>query len=221
MIRLISSILHRPAAAGAVVHAFHTAENAGNVEAELALFTDDAVVRITPAPPGTTGVWTGKAQIGSWPRGRIVQYFRNEEGTAQVTGDTVTSIDAVSNDGFRRLGVDPVQFNEVVVVRDGKIASLTGTITPVSVAALKAAVAKAPAGVAQESSSMPASGAGGARHLPTPAVPLLLVALGSGVRTLVRRHGSSMALDGRSMLSVLLAQAMAQRYPTLNPSTKV
>jgi hypothetical protein len=47
----------------AVVDAFHAAGD--NMDAALALLTDDVVLGLRPPPPNSTGIWKGKGNSGS------------------------------------------------------------------------------------------------------------------------------------------------------------
>jgi LPXTG-motif cell wall-anchored protein len=102
-----------------------------DVDTALALVADDAVLKITPAPQGTSGLWTGKDEVR-----QALQYSRqhmvNREitGSPQASGNQVTYMAMVSNDFFQMIGVSPVQFSTQVVVEDGKIKSYTSSIVP-------------------------------------------------------------------------------------------
>jgi hypothetical protein len=102
-----------------------------DVDAGLALVADDAVLRITPAPQGTPGLWTGKDEITQALQYSVVHLVKREVvGTPQVSGNNVTDTAMVSNDFFQKLGVAPVQFTTQAVVEGGKIKSFVTTIAP-------------------------------------------------------------------------------------------
>jgi hypothetical protein len=129
---------------GTVAAALAAAVNAGDADAALALFADDAVVTLLPpAAPGAKSVYTGRAEIGEWLRLLGAQHFRVEEGPPEITGDRVTAIDRIAEDGLRALGVAPLESRKEVVVQRGRITAFTNTLTPASVARLQAAVAGA------------------------------------------------------------------------------
>jgi hypothetical protein len=102
-----------------------------DVDAGLALVADDALLKITPAPQGTPGLWTGKDEIRQALQYSAVHLVKREAvGTPQVNGNNVTYNTMVSNDFFQRLGVAPVQFTTEVIVEGGKIKSFVTTIAP-------------------------------------------------------------------------------------------
>jgi len=119
-----------PADPASVALAFEKAVGV-DVDAGLALVADDAVLRITPAPQGTPGLWTGKDEIRQALQYSVVHLVKREVvGTPQVNGNNVTYNTMVSNDFFQRLGVAPVQFSTQATVEGGKIKSIVTTIAP-------------------------------------------------------------------------------------------
>ncbi len=118
--------------------------NAQDIDAALALYADNAVEKIIPAPQGTSGTYTGKTEIRQGLEYAVthkVQHTLN--GTPQVNGNTVTLSAMVTNDVFQRLGVAPVEFQIVAVVADGKMTSYTATILPAEGRRVAAAAAAA------------------------------------------------------------------------------
>ena len=114
----------------------------GDLEGSLAYWADDAVVRLIGAPPGERDTYHGKEEVYAWFQSLSAQHFKMKEELIQAEGDTLT-VKALSwSDRTRQLGVAPLEATEVYVVRNGKIASLTWTITPQSEAKLRAAVSQ-------------------------------------------------------------------------------
>lgn len=102
-----------------------------DVNAGLALVADDAVLRITPAPQGTPGLWTGKDEIRQALQYSVVHLVKREVvGAPQVNGNNVTDTAMVSNDFFQKLGVAPVQFTTQAIIESGKIKSFVTIIAP-------------------------------------------------------------------------------------------
>jgi hypothetical protein len=120
-----------------VVAAFDAALNAGDVEATLALFSDDAVVRTQ------TATHTGKEQVRRLFQELVADRFQFESSNRRVLGDTETHAAKVSRDEWRRLGIVPLDASAEVVVQEGKIRSFTVTYSAESLARLQAAQARA------------------------------------------------------------------------------
>jgi hypothetical protein len=73
--------------AAALVRAYLTAINSGNVDAAVAVFAPNATLQIGNAPPFATG----SAQIRQWVLGEIAAGTQNRlSGTPQVSGNAVT-----------------------------------------------------------------------------------------------------------------------------------
>lgn len=126
---------------GATIKSLSAALNAGNVDAALAFFADDATQTQTPPPTGTTGIRTGKEQIRAFLAGMIADKFNGEVSSFQVAGDKVSYTATFSTDTYRKMGVAPLVAAEEVVIDKGKIKSHTITITPESLAKIQAAMA--------------------------------------------------------------------------------
>jgi len=125
----------------AVVTARTDAINAGDVEAAIALFAEDAIYNLIPPPPGVPGTLTGREAI----RARLAELVAQKAEyslveTPQVAEDTVTALTRYSDDGLRSFGVDFIEGTEEFTVQDGKITSYTWTMTEESLAKLEAAL---------------------------------------------------------------------------------
>ncbi len=118
-----------------VVTASETAVNAHDVEAALALFADDAVVK-TPF-----NVYVGRDQIRRFLQGAVAQNVQDEPfGSPRVAGDTVNWAGKVSYDEWRKLGVAPLETLTEAVVQGGKIRTLSAEFTPEAAERLQAAL---------------------------------------------------------------------------------
>jgi len=128
-----------------LIKSLSDALNAGNVDAVMAFFADDATQTQTPPPSGTSGVRTGKEQIRGFFQGMIADKFSGELSNLKVTGDKITYTSTFSTDTYRKLGVAPLVVVEEAVFERGKIKSQTITVTPESLAKIQAAMAAAQA----------------------------------------------------------------------------
>ena len=88
--------------------------NAHDVEGVMSFFTDDAVVRLEPAPPDEFGgVYTGKEQIRAGFVEPLMPGFHVESRDHQVAGhqegvgDRVIWASTLWSDMFSQLGVEP------------------------------------------------------------------------------------------------------------------
>lgn len=136
---------------------------AADANAALAMVTDDVVIQIVPAPPGTTGVWTGKQEVGMYLQFSQRQLISLERvGEPQVDGNKVTMTYMVYVNDFRMWGLGPVRHTFEGVVEGGKVKSLISSIVPEErqrVADAARAFAQSQ-GQAQAPAGMPRTGAG-------------------------------------------------------------
>ena len=119
-----------------IADAYLAALNAGDVEAAVAFFADDAVRTSGPVQV------TGKDEIRRDVERLVAMRVSVETvGPRQVAGDRVTWLQNVSTDGARNLGAAPFQVDAELVGQGGKIKSYTTTVRPESQARLDAAQA--------------------------------------------------------------------------------
>ena len=118
----------------AVAIASFEALNAGDVEADLAYFAEDAVVNIVPF-----GTYTGHEEIRAWMEKNMAVNARLEWEIVQVDGDTVTLKSWYTDDELQAIGIT-LEAEEQVTVKDGKIVVDTWVATDESIAALMAAM---------------------------------------------------------------------------------
>ena len=132
--------------AEAVVQGFIEAQNAGDVEGALAFLADDAVVQLIPPPePAGDGIFTGKEEIRGWYEILAEGHGTNELSNVRMNGDQVTAVIRFSDEGLKQMGVDFLDNEWVVTVKDGKIQGYTATVTEESLEKLMAALAAAQA----------------------------------------------------------------------------
>lgn len=118
-----------------VITAWQDAMNAGDADAALAWLADDAFITLVPPPmEGHDGVFRGKEEIRAWWEGLYAANGTSSLSNCQVDGETVTCILNYTDDGLQGIGVDSIDNEFVVIVRDGKIQTYTATITPESLA---------------------------------------------------------------------------------------
>jgi hypothetical protein len=125
---------------GGIVEVMAKSLNAGDVEGALAYFTDNATVKLNGVPPDMPDGYRGKTRIRQWFKDLLAAHFEIKVEVQKVEGDTVTSKTSTWQDTTRQLGVAPLVATEVYEIKNGKIASLTWTISPESLAKLQAAL---------------------------------------------------------------------------------
>lgn len=148
-----------PSGPAAVVEDYVAAVNAGDLEAILALYADDAVHVALPAAEGS-GVCVGKAQFGLWYAQSVADRDRVEvvDGTLAVAGDRVTFLARLTSEPWRALGIEQLEANAEAVIEGGRITTHVVMLTPGSARALlsaRGAIPGAPAGDAPEAVQRP------------------------------------------------------------------
>ena len=110
--------------------------NAHDVEGVMSFFTDDAVVRLEPAPPDEFGgVYTGKEQIRAGFVEPLMPGFHVESRDHQVAGhqegvgDRVIWIAMFSGEAFTQRGGElPVESPAEAILEGDKIKSFASTL---------------------------------------------------------------------------------------------
>jgi hypothetical protein len=121
--------------------AMEGALNAGDVDATMALFADDAVVKLVPAlPPGSPDTYSGAEEIRGWFEELVAGNFEIDVDVVDVDGDTVTTRTSTWMDATRQLGIAPLVATETYTIRDGKIGGFTWAISEESLAEVEAAL---------------------------------------------------------------------------------
>jgi hypothetical protein len=121
-----------------VVMAAHDAMNAGDVEAALSYYAEDAVLDIVPF-----NKHTGQDEIRAYFEGNAALNATLEHEVIQVEGNTITLRTWYTDDDLRAMGLNLEGITEVTI-EDGKIATETWTATDETMAALEAAMAALP-----------------------------------------------------------------------------
>jgi ketosteroid isomerase-like protein len=116
----------------AVVDAYAAAVNAGDLDAILALYADDAIHMRLPTPDGTAGICRGTEQFGMMYEQDLANGYRIEveEGTIAVAGDRVTFSARLSSEPWREQGLETLAVDSEIVLVDGKIASHVEMLSP-------------------------------------------------------------------------------------------
>jgi len=124
-----------------MITAWNDAQNAGDADAALAFFADDAFITLVPPPmEGHDGVFRGKEEIRAWWENLYSLNGASTVSNCQVEGETVTCLLNYTDDSLKALGLDSIDNEFVVIVREGKIQTYTATMTEESMAALMAAM---------------------------------------------------------------------------------
>ena len=125
----------------AMIMAWNDAQNAGDADAALAFLADDAFITLVPPPmEGHDGIFRGKEEIRAWWENLYALNGASTVSNCQVEGETVTCLLNYTDDSLKALGLDSIDNEFVVIVREGKIQTYTATMTEESLAALMAAM---------------------------------------------------------------------------------
>ena len=143
----MANALFAPAAddPAAVIEDYVAAVNAGDLEAILALYDDDAFHIALPSPDGSAGVCVGKEQFRIWYEESVARGDRVaiEDETLAVADNQATYVARLSSEAWRKLGVDALEATSEIVVIDGRIMTHVVVLTPESVRRLQAALGTA------------------------------------------------------------------------------
>ena len=115
--------------------------NAGDLEGSLGYFADDSVTYFVGMPPTGIEIYRGKEGIRPIWEECIGSHFKMEVEIVSVVGDVVNAKSKTWHDFTRQLGVAPNEFVETYVVKDGKIAVYSSTLTLEALAKFKPALA--------------------------------------------------------------------------------
>jgi ketosteroid isomerase-like protein len=102
------------------------ARNRGDIEAMVALFTDDAVREDGSCQPPCVGLAAVKRSFQM----NINEHFQAKVTSAQGTGDTVSASAEISSDAFRAKGIEKRMTSYIIQLRGGKIARWSSPLPP-------------------------------------------------------------------------------------------
>ena len=113
--------------------------NAGDVDATMALYTDDIIFKFVPMvpPPGT---YIGTEQVRLFMEGLVAGNFKIQFEILQVLGDTAVTRIKTWMDPTIQLGIAPMEMIVVYHIEDGKIKSAVNIFIDESLAKLQAAM---------------------------------------------------------------------------------
>ena len=123
-----------------VIEAYIAAANAGDLEAILDLYDDDAFHIALPSPDGSAGVCVGKEQFTMWYEQSLANGERVEleDGSLAVDGNQASFVTRITSEPWRKLGLEALAAHSEVVVIDGRIMTHVVLLTPESVRQLQA-----------------------------------------------------------------------------------
>jgi hypothetical protein len=113
---------------------FDAAWNAHDEEGVLDLFTEDAVARLEPPPPGEPTAYRGQSEISDFVRRhmpglRVESRDRRIAGHQEDVGDRLIWESTVSSDRFRELGADEAEGTAEAIVKGGMIESFAFSLS--------------------------------------------------------------------------------------------
>ena len=115
--------------------------SAGDLEATMALFTDDAIIKILPIEAAPPGAFIGAEQVRFFMGNLVAVNFKIQVEILQVLGDITITRSKTWMDPTIQLGIAPMEMIEIYHIEDGKIKGFVCVLTDESVAKLKAALA--------------------------------------------------------------------------------
>ncbi len=120
--------------ADAVLKAREAALAAGNLDAILNLFADDAVVVTSSGR-----FFIGKEQVRGWVQDQVDRRQREEAGSRYISGNKLSWAGKVYREDWHKLGVSPLDVTQDAIIQGDKIKFFNTTFTPESAARLQAA----------------------------------------------------------------------------------
>jgi ketosteroid isomerase-like protein len=124
-----------------VLNAMADALSAGDLDATMALFTDDAIVKILPIEASPPGIFIGAEQVRFFMENLVAVNFKIQIEILQVLGDIAITRSKTWMDLTIELGIAPLEFIEIYPIQDGKIKGFISILTDESLAKLQAALA--------------------------------------------------------------------------------
>ena len=138
---LTSSLCAQETDPAEVVTAMADALNAGDVEATMVLFTDDAITKASygdALPPDST---IGKEQIRLGMEYLVENNFKIQIEILLVLRDIVVTRTKTWMDETIQLGIAPLEYIEIYPIQDGKLKGFISIATDETVAKIKDALA--------------------------------------------------------------------------------
>jgi len=124
-----------------VLTAMADALNAGDVEATMALFTDDAIIKILYGDARPPSSHIGREQVRVFMEKLAAGNFKIQFEILQVLGDIAVTRTKTWIDSSIKLGIAPLDYIEIYPIQDGKVKGFVDIATDETVESLKAALA--------------------------------------------------------------------------------
>jgi hypothetical protein len=99
-------------------------------------FTEDAVVSVSPPPPGEPDTYHGKEEIRAWVCHTLPGFHVDSRSHGEL-GDTVTSDVTVVMDS---LPIEPADATVATVFEGGKVREMRAVFTPETLVKMRAAM---------------------------------------------------------------------------------
>ena len=115
--------------------------NAGNINATMAQFNDDATVKLYFGNILPSESYVGSEKIRSWMEELVAFNFKIEIEVLQVLGDIAVTRSKSWSDQTIQLGIAPLEMIEVYPIKDGKLKGFVSILTDETLAKLKDALA--------------------------------------------------------------------------------
>jgi len=138
---LASSLCAQETDPAEVVTAMADALNAGDVEATMVLFTDDAIIKVWYGDARPPSSHVGREQVRAFMEKIVAGNFKIQVEILQVLGDIAVTRTKTWMDASIQLGIAPLDYIEIYTIQDGKIKGFIDIATDETVAKLKAAMA--------------------------------------------------------------------------------
>lgn len=116
-----------------IVETYLAAQNGGQVDRCMELIADDAVFDVG------RGYYEGTEQVRSFLNMLVGRGSRTQAVESRTDANTVHATWRQSDDDGRRLGIEWVELDAAITIREGKIALLRARPTPDSLARLRTA----------------------------------------------------------------------------------
>lgn len=124
-----------------VLTAMEDALNAGDVEATMALFTDDAIIKVLYGDARPPSSHIGREQVRFFVEKLAAMNFKIQVEILQVLGDIAITRTKTWMDPTIKLGIAPLDYVEIYSIQDGKIKGFVDIATDETAAKIKAALA--------------------------------------------------------------------------------
>jgi ketosteroid isomerase-like protein len=124
-----------------VLTAMADALSAGDLDTTMALFTDDAIIKVSFGKALPPESHIGREQVRFFMENLVANNFKIQIEILQVLGDIAITRSKTWMDPTIQLGIAPLEMIEIYPIQDGKIKGFVCILTDESVAKLQAAFA--------------------------------------------------------------------------------